>query len=151
MKSNILKMSMFAFLITGMLMSCNDSPGEKVEEAEENVLEAQQELEEARQDSIEYVTYRSESERKLDMNDQKIAELKQRKRTAAKEIEDQYDRDIEEMERRNKELRDNINNYQSGGRDRWESFKYSFNENMNELENSISNFFNRDTTNRDRQ
>jgi CHASE3 domain sensor protein len=87
MKLNILKMSMFAFLITGMLMSCNDTPAENVEEAEENVVEAQQELEEARQDSMEYVTYRTEAERKLDENDQKIAALKERQRTAAKEVD----------------------------------------------------------------
>ena len=146
MKLNILKMSMFAFLITGMLLSCNDTPAENVEEAEENVVEAQQELEEARQDSMEYVTYRTEAERKLDENDQKIAALKERQRTAAKEVEDKYDRDIEEMERRNKELRDNVQTYQQGGRDRWESFKQKFNEDLDALGNSISNVFERDTT-----
>src|SRR5688572_14576329 len=99
MKSKFLKMSLFAFLITGMLMSCNDTPAENVEEAEENVIEAQQELEEARQDSLEYVTYRSESERRLDENDQKIAALKERQRTAKKEVEEEYDRKIEEIER----------------------------------------------------
>lgn len=149
MKANIIKFSLCVFLTTGLLMSCNESPGERVEEAEENVVQAQQELEEARQDSIEYVTYKSDADRKFEANERRIEELKQRKRTASKEIENQYDRDIEELERRNKELRDKIETYQSGGRDRWESFKYSFNENMNELENRISNFFSRDTTNRD--
>lgn len=147
MKSNIMKLTLFAILITGLMMSCNESPGERVEEAEENVVKAQQELEEARQDSIEYVSYRSDAERKLDANDQKIADLKQRKRTASKEVEDQYDREIEALDKRNKELRDNIDTYQSAGRDRWESFKYSFNENMNDLENSISNLFKKDTLN----
>jgi len=83
---NLKTMALAGIVILG-IAGCNSpkQKAEKLENAEENVIEAQQELNEAVIDSTnEYDRFKAESEAKLIANDVKIAALKDQLKTDKK-------------------------------------------------------------------
>lgn len=144
MKSSILKLSFVVCVATTGVVSCNSSTEkkeEKVNEAIADVAVASQELAQARLDSArEYNAYKAEVDAKLIENDRNIANLKVEIKKEKKEAREKYDKELEELNQKNEKLKHNIQEYKGSVADKWESFKNSFNHDMDELGKSISEF-----------
>ena len=137
---NIKTMALAGIVILG-IAGCNSpkQKAEKLENAEENVIEAQQELNEAVIDSTnEYDRFKAESEAKLIANDVKIAALKDQLKTDKKEIRTKYEKQLTELEQKNAKLKSNIAEYKETDKSNWEKFKVSFNEDLDALGKAIS-------------
>ena len=133
-------MALAGIVILG-IVGCNSpkQKAEKLENAEENVIEAQQELNEAVIDSTnEYDRFKAESEAKLIANDVKIAALKDQLKTDKKEIRTKYEKQLTELEQKNAKLKSNIAEYKETDKNKWEKFKVSFNEDLDALGKAIS-------------
>ena len=137
---NLKTMALACIVILG-IAGCNSpkQKAEKLENAEENVIEAQQELNEAVIDSTnEYDRFKAESEAKLIANDVKIAALKDQLKTDKKEIRTKYEKQLTELEQKNAKLKSNIAEYKETDKSNWEKFKVSFNEDLDALGKAIS-------------
>ena len=137
---NLKTMALAGIVILG-IAGCNSpkQKAEKLENAEENVIEAQQELNEAVIDSTnEYDRFKAESEAKLIANDVKIAALKDQLKTDKKEIRTKYEKQLTELEQKNAKLKSNIAEYKETDKSKWEKFKVSFNEDLDALGKAIS-------------
>ena len=137
---NLKTMALAGIVILG-IVGCNSpkQKAEKLENAEENVIEAQQELNEAVIDSTnEYDRFKAESEAKLIANDVKIAALKDQLKTDKKEIRTKYEKQLTELEQKNAKLKSNIAEYKETDKNKWEKFKVSFNEDLDALGKAIS-------------
>ena len=137
---NLKTMALAGIVILG-IAGCNSpkQKAEKLENAEENVIEAQQELNEAVIDSTnEYDRFKAESEAKLIANDVKIAALKDHLKTDKKEIRTKYEKQLTELEQKNAKLKSNIAEYKETDKSNWEKFKVSFNEDLDALGKAIS-------------
>ncbi len=137
---NLKTMALAGIVILG-IAGCNSpkQKAEKLENAEENVIEAQQELNEAVIDSTnEYDRFKAESEAKLIANDVKIAALKDQLKTDKKEIRTKYEKQLTELEQKNAKLKSNIAEYKETDKNKWEKFKVSFNEDLDALGKAIS-------------
>lgn len=137
---NLKTMALAGIVILG-IVGCNSpkQKAEKLENAEENVIEAQQELNEAVIDSTnEYDRFKAESEAKLIANDVKIAALKDQLKTDKKEIRTKYEKQLTELEQKNAKLKSNIAEYKETDKSNWEKFKVSFNEDLDALGKAIS-------------
>lgn len=137
---NLKTMALAGIVILG-IAGCNSpkQKAEKLENAEENVIEAQQELNEAVIDSTnEYDRFKAESEAKLIANDVKIAALKDQLKTDKKEIRTKYEKQLTELEQKNAKLKSNIGEYKETDKSNWEKFKVSFNEDLDALGKAIS-------------
>ena len=133
-------MALAGIVILG-IAGCNSpkQKAEKLENAEENVIEAQQELNEAVIDSTnEYDRFKAESEAKLIANDVKIAALKDQLKADKKEIRTKYEKQLTELEQKNAKLKSNIAEYKETDKSNWEKFKVSFNEDLDALGKAIS-------------
>ena len=133
-------MALAGIVILG-IAGCNSpkQKAEKLENAEENVIEAQQELNEAVIDSTnEYDRFKAESEAKLIANDVKIAALKDQLKADKKEIRTKYEKQLTELEQKNAKLKSNIAEYKETDKNKWEKFKVSFNEDLDALGKAIS-------------
>jgi uncharacterized protein YeaO (DUF488 family) len=137
MKTTILKMILLASISTAGMTSCT-SPEKKVEDATIKVVEAKQELEQARADSAEYAKYKENAEAQLRENDQKIADLKEQMKKEKKEIRMEYYKQLAELDAKNAKLKIRMQEYKDGVKNEWASFKQQFNEEMNEVGKSIS-------------
>lgn len=137
---NLKTMALAGIVILG-IAGCNSpkQKAEKLENAEENVIEAQQELNEAVIDSTnEYDRFKAESEAKLIANDVKIAALKDQLKTDKKEIRTKYEKQLTELEQKNAKLKSNIAEYKETDKSNWEKFKVNFNEDLDALGKAIS-------------
>jgi chromosome segregation ATPase len=124
-------------LMTGTIFSSCESKQEKVEDAKENVAEAKQELREAQMDKNnenyqEYVQFKADADEKIKQNDAGIEELRNKKHTTSGN-DATYQQKIDNLKERNEALRNKIDNYKDGDKDKWESFKREFNHDMDEL------------------
>ncbi len=124
--------------ITGtMFMSCQSS-SEKVDQAKENVIEAEQELNQAIKDSI--VQFRKESEQQISVYEQSIADLKAKIATEKKDVKATYEKSLAELQQKNELLKTKLNDFKDDEIDKWDSFKTEFNSDMNDLGTAIKNF-----------
>ena len=145
MKTNILKITLFGFAATMGMISCQ-SPEQKIENAEQkveeaniNVAVANKELEQARIDSANgYTAFRKEAEIKLNKNDKKIIELKEKFTASKKETREKYDKQLNDLDKKNAELRKEIVECKRDDKTKWELFKESVNNDIDKLGKSLS-------------
>jgi F0F1-type ATP synthase membrane subunit b/b' len=133
MKKSILTLTTVVFLTGASLTSCNNS-AEKVEKAEENVQEANQDLAKAQNEYMEDMeNYRREMTVKFDENDKNIRDFNDRIVNEKKDAKGEYKKRLTELEEKNNEMRRRMTDYKADGKDNWESFKAEFNRDMEEL------------------
>jgi len=124
------------------LISCNVDREGKVEDAKENVMEANQDLKEAQAlYEKEWQQFKSEAELKIDANQKSIDELKAEIKTASSKFKAKYEKEVLALEQKNAELRKSINEYKYEGKDKWEEFKKEFNRDVDVVGNAIKDLF----------
>jgi len=127
--------------IMGMI-SCTNSPTKKaevLEDAKDNVLVAEQDLNQAVSDSInEYTRYKMEAETKLIENDLKIAALKNNMKAEKIEVRTKYEKELNELEKKNANLKVSISEYKEDDVNKWEKFKELVNQDIEEIKLAIS-------------
>lgn len=130
-------------LIAGFIFSGCDSPSSKMQDAETSVIEANRDLEMAKSEvEAELKMYRAENDERIMEYNRSINEIEQK-------IENEPDMDIKvrmekklaEFEATHDELEREMDNYKASGRDNWDNFKDSFSNRMDDLGNSLEDFF----------
>lgn len=129
------------FVSGSILLGCQDNKT-NTEKAEDNLLEAQEDLNDVKADSqkdaqklatqAEYEIFKAETEVKVQANKVKIAELRVNKNAVDLER-------INELEARNSELDERSKAYETYKTD-WQKFQEEFNKDMNDLGTSFKNF-----------
>jgi hypothetical protein len=119
--------------ITGMaaisFSSCQTKE-QKLENAQEKVVEANEDLREAQRE------FREESENRLRENDMSFETYRSDIKNEKEEQRVMYERKIDSLEQRNKDLRVRLNQDYDNN-DNWETFKREFNHDMEEIKNSL--------------
>jgi len=133
----------------GIVFSSCDSAATKEKEAQEKVTEAKDELTEVKKDANaeavrlasneEWTEFKKETEIKIADNDARIAALKSRKSKSDKLLDNLYERRIDTLEVRNKNLKMRIADFQITKND-WEAFKREFNSDMEGLGEALKSF-----------
>src|SRR5579885_3630841 len=134
MRTRMLKVILLGSVIAVGIAGCNHSTEEerqKVEDAKNNLTAAQQQLDQARQDSInDEVKYKQESEATLAENRKRIAQLKGEMQEEKREVRDKYDKELDKLEQENQQLEVRLNEYKDEGTSNWKKFKYGFNKDL---------------------
>ena len=126
-------------LVAGFLFTSCKSPAQKEDAAQNKVDEAQQELNAAQvkvASQEEWATFKIESELKINDNENRIAELKEKMKKPGKVFDALYQKRIDDLEKRNLDMRVRMETYEKNQSD-WESFKTEFNHDMDELGNAL--------------
>jgi DNA repair exonuclease SbcCD ATPase subunit len=129
----------------------------ELQDERENVAEQQRELQEAEQDLTEaqrqarvewqqdYLSFKREMVQELTDNEKLILEKREKAATLDSQEQARYNTAIAEAERRNNELRDQLNNAPDQGADAWTQTKEQFRMAVNQVEDSIKNLDATDT------
>ena len=141
MKKSMLNFGLAALFLTGIFAACDnkheaDSAREQSNEANKNAEEAKQDVDHAKTRE-DMASYKAEKLEKIADNERKIAELREKQKTSGKTMDKVYQERIENLEKRNAELREKLNNYQDADNAKWEEFKREFNHDMDELGKSM--------------
>ena len=88
----------------------------------------------------EWAEFKREAEEKIDANEKRITELREKRKKAGKVMDKVYEERIEALQERNRNLRLKITNYETNKTD-WDKFKEEFNRDMDELGKAIGDIF----------
>jgi chromosome segregation ATPase len=133
MKKIILTLTAFTFITTAMLTSCN-TPAEKVENAENNLKEANKDLNKANEEYLADVEkYKQETADKIAANERSIAEFNARIAKEKKDAKADYKKKIKMLEQRNSDMKKKMDDYKADGKEKWEKFKTEFSHDMDEV------------------
>ncbi|MFZ4457028.1 MAG: hypothetical protein ACOYOT_12480 [Bacteroidales bacterium] len=146
MKKTIYLLAVITSLFIGVrLVSCQSSE-KKVENAEENVTDAKQDLREVKIDSAmkaqkiatteQWKTFQKESAVKIKYNDIRIKELKVEIKQAGHSSSSELNKKIDAFELKNKNLKARMSAYAKTQTD-WETFKLEYNHDLTELGNAL--------------
>jgi hypothetical protein len=130
MKTEKIMLAAFACVAGAVLSSCQ-SKEQKLENAQENVVKANDDLAQAQNE------YREEQENMLRENEKDIEAYRASLKNEKEEMRVKYERRVDSLEERNKELRARLDGYNDKTSDKWESFKREFNHDMGELKGSL--------------
>ncbi len=139
MKKSILVFAALAFISGTLITSCS-SPAEKVENAELEVNQANENLDDANKAYEEDVEkYRKETAIRIAENEKSIAEFNLRIENEKKEVKADYKKKIAELEQKNTDMKKRMDEYKLEGKDKWEQFKSEFNRDMESLAEAFKN------------
>lgn len=133
MKKSILCLATSAFIAGEIFTSCN-TPAQKVENAQNNVTEANLDLNKANEEYLEDIEkYRKETADKIAANNLSISDFNARIENEKKEAKTDYKKKLAVLENKNNDIKKRMEDYQAEGKEKWELFKAEFNHDMNEL------------------
>jgi outer membrane murein-binding lipoprotein Lpp len=121
-----------AMFVAGTILSGCSSPEQKVENAKEDVKDAKQDLSQAQNEAAatEFQKFKNESNSRIAVNENRIAELKAEMKTESTESRERDEKKIDALEKRNHELKQRLEAYNDDGKSDWQEFKKEFNHDM---------------------
>lgn len=130
-------------LIAGFIFSGCDSPSNKMQDAETSVIEANRDLEMAKSEvEAELKMYRADNDERIMEYNRTINEIKKKiSNESDMEIKVKLEKKLAEFEETHRELEREMDNYKASGRDNWDNFKDSFSNRMDDLGDSLDDFF----------
>mgnify|MGYP003489417053 FL=1 len=148
MKRSIFTLAIVTFAVGSIVMSCKpntekeQAAQESVDSAKVAVAEAEEDLDDARRAATaeEWQAFKDSTNAKIDENNAEIAKLKLKIKKTGKDIDEAYQRNIDTIEQRNKNLKTKMDSYKNDVNSDWKSFKREFNHDMDELGESLKDF-----------
>ena len=133
MKKLLSALAVCIFITGAILTGCN-TPAQKVDKAQNNVIEANKDLENANKEYLADIeNYRKETANRIAANDQNIIEFKAKIEHDKKAAKADYNKKIAALEQRNRDMKKKMDEYKAEGKDNWVKFKAEFNHDMDEL------------------
>jgi uncharacterized protein YaaN involved in tellurite resistance len=140
MKKSILILASGLFISTTLFTSCNSS-AQKVEDAKENVSEANADLNKANEEYISDMNnYKAVANEKITANEESIVQFKKRIENEKQEAKAEYNKKINALEAKNTDIKKKLADYKADGKANWELFKAEFTREMHEIGNAITSF-----------
>lgn len=138
MKNKLFRLAALVFVSGTLLTACNmqdkkeDKSQEMVEDAKQNVAEANLDLNNA----IE--KFKIVTAERISANEKKIAEFKDKIAVENVENKAKLENKLAELEQKNKEMKAKLAAYKNNGNEQWDAFKTEFNHDMKELGKAFS-------------
>ena len=130
---SLLILAIATFITIAILTSCN-SPEKKVENAQENVEDAKDDLAKANQEYMDDIeNYKNQTAIQLEQNDKELAEFRLKVQNEKNEAKAEYNKKIEAMEEKNRTMKQKMADYKADGKENWNSFKTEFSHDMDEI------------------
>lgn len=142
MKNTLKVLTLSALFSMAFLTACSNS-SEKLDEAREDVTEANEKLEEAEDAYLNDIEgYKRETAAKIEANDQMIADFQVLSAKEKRANSAEYQKKVAELKAENEAMKTKMDNYTAQGNDEWREFKEEFNNDMVELGRSLNEFSN---------
>lgn len=134
MKKSIFALAIVTCFIGTLIISCKPATKEekeaqeKVELARDNVADARDTLNAAKKEAIEeeWIAFKYSGDSIIKINELRIAKLKLRMKNSGKSIDAEYQKNIDRIEQRNKDLKIKMDTYKNHLNSDWQSLKREF-------------------------
>ncbi len=123
-----------------IFMGCQTS-SEKIENAEQGVVDAQAKLDQAHKDSAaEYQKMKIEWAGQIANNEKAIADYKTKIAVEKKEAREKDEARLDELEKRNNDMKIKMDEFKENGSETWADFKAGFKMMTDEFDHDITEF-----------
>lgn len=133
-------MSIFAL---GFVMGCSKSSDKKVEEAQAEVVEAQEKADAAVAENVawkDWQSFKADVEAIIAANEKTIAAYKTLMTDASGKMKAAYNKNIDALELKNKALKARLADYKDDGKTSWEVFAQEFKKDLDNLGTALKGF-----------
>jgi hypothetical protein len=138
MKNKYTFLTAIAFSALILLTGCNNNREKKVEDAKDNVKQANEELKAAQTEyDNEWQIFKDDAELKISSNEKNIEILKEKIDKSNKKFKTKYEKKVSELEQKNIELKKKISEYKYDGKDKWEDFKKGFSKDISIIDKAV--------------
>lgn len=146
-----------ALFVAGSIVSGCSSPDKKVENAEEKVQDAKNDVKDAKQDLSQaqqeqqnavvsdFQKFKNESNDAIIENDRHIASLRIDMKDEKREARERDEKRINELEKKNHDLKVKLDAYHDDGKSDWKEFKTEFKHDLDGLGKAFSDIGRRNT------
>jgi len=142
MKNKCFILAVIALIAGSVTTGCSTNREQKVENAKENVRQANQDLKDAQAEYLkEWQQFKNDVELKISANEKSINEFKEEIKRASPTFKAKYEKEVVVLEQKNIELKKKITEYKYEGKDKWEEFKRDVNKDMDIVGNAIKDLF----------
>ena len=150
-RRNTARSALTGFCLLVLIAGCGQRAEQKVADAKGQVLDAKENMAEATQDlhdatqearaewKASWVSFKNDFDKDLADNEASIATLRAEVARIDESYQSKYNETLDEAERKNKELRDRVNNYKDEGDAKWELFKTDATRDLDDLKAGIKN------------
>ena len=130
-------------LITGLVQTgfCQNSGNDAKDKEDQYKPAHQSGMKEESGFDKEWKKFKVNADIQIDKNEKRIAEFKVKIKGAKEDLKVQYNKDVVVLEQKNADLKKELREYKYESKSKWEEFKKGFNSKMNDVGNSIKNFF----------
>jgi hypothetical protein len=143
MKKTILTFAALTVIAATSFTSCS-SPEQKVENAQNNVADANKDLDKANQEyAADIEAYRKQTDDSIAANKASIVEFNERIEKDKEADKAEYKKEINDLDQKNTDMKKKMDDYKAEGKDKWNTFKADFSRDMNDLGNSIKKLKNK--------
>jgi len=141
MKKIIFILTVTTIIAGTTLVGCKSTTKEEIE-SQEKVDVAEQNLEDAKDSLVvakkaataeEWQTFKNQTDSVISYNEAQIADLKLKMQKTGKTVDVKYQKNIDILEQKNKNLKAKIDTFKNDANGDWQSFKREFNHDMNEI------------------
>lgn len=133
MKISILSITVATIMTVALVTSCSN-PERKVENAQENVNEANADLDKANQEYLADIeTYKKVTAEQIEQNEKELADFRLKIRDEKKQAKADYDQKLAALEEKNNSMKQRMADFKESGKDNWNSFKSEFSHDMDEF------------------
>lgn len=141
MKKIIFILAVTTFIVGTTFVGCKSTTKEEIE-SQEKVDDAKQNLEDAKDSLVvakkaataeEWRTFKNQTDSVISYNEAQIADLKLKMQKTGKTVDAKYQKNIDILEQKNKNLKVKIDTYKNDANSDWQSFKREFNYDMEEI------------------
>lgn len=144
-KLRLLVLGTMGIFALGFVMGCSKSSDQTVIDAQEKVVEAQEDADAAVVENIawkDWQAFKTDVEAKIAANDKIIAAYKTLMTDASGKMKAAYNKNIDVLEAKNKALKARLDAYKDDGKTSWEVFAREFKTDMDELGTALKGFTN---------
>lgn len=146
MNRSLIVLAATALLAVFIAQGC-DRESEDLQRAETSVIEAERDLEIAQSEiEADIGVYRQEIGNKIKENNVTIADIKEKIQDEEAEIKAAHEVRIASLENTNSDMKRKMDNFRFTNRDNWDDFKDDFSVSMDDLGDSLNDFFSEATT-----
>ncbi|MBA4319580.1 MAG: hypothetical protein C0412_14355 [Flavobacterium sp.] len=141
MKKIIFFLAITTFIVGTTVVGCKSTTKEEIE-SQEKVDVAEQNLKDAKDSLVvakkaataeEWQTFKNQTDSVISYNEAQIAELKLKMQKTGKSVDAKYQKNIDILEQKNKDLKVKVDTYKNDANSDWQSFKREFNHDMDEI------------------
>ena len=141
MKKTIFFLAITTIIVGTTVVGCKSTTKEEIESqekvdvAEQNLKDAKDSLVVAKKEATaeEWQTFKNQTDSVISYNEAQIAELKLKMQKTGKSVDAKYQKNIDILEQKNKDLKVKVDTYKNDANSDWQSFKREFNHDMDEI------------------